>query len=413
MAPANGSDSERLMAQIEAFLRSGEAPPAAPEPQPTRRGPMPPTRLFVPEEPDPLDSTSIWARRRELRHRIERVWHAERVWAGRSRSPRRLGSGGRPAGGAIPPLGLDRRRVGSFRQRVSAWADKGVVEEAWRRADRQAARRAGGAPTGPAWTPVRSVIVAVGLALLLMLPYALSRPSAANPDGPDVASAAPAGPGYAFLRVNPSGTPVRWNPCQPVYYQLDLAGAPSWAQNDIAHALEQVSVVTGIQFVYSGPTNQFPNGVIPLGTGTAPSPVVIAWASAAESRAQHLPLTLSEAQGAFPGPTDALGRAVPILAKDALTGRMVYVSGSLVLSAAAAALPAGFVPGGDGVLLLHEMGRLMGLGEVSDTAQVMSPQALSSGSIGFAAGDRAGLSRLGRSSGCLALPAHASLFTAF
>jgi hypothetical protein len=250
------------------------------------------------------------------------------------------------------------------------------------------------------------------MVLLLVVPYALARHSTADPGVADRASTAPAGPGYAFLEVNPSGTPVRWNPCQPIYYQLDLAAAPSWAQSDIAHAIEEVSSATGIDFVYSGSTSVFPTSTIPPGTGRAPSPVVIAWATEAQSRTDHLAPTPADVAGAFPGATDALGRTVPVLAKDPSSGRMVYVTGTMVISAAASALPAGFGYGSDGVLLLHELGRLLGLGEVSDVNQVMSPQAVAGGVTGLGPADQNGLERLGRSSGCLSVPAHASLFAA-
>jgi hypothetical protein len=88
---------------------------------------------------------------------------------------------------------------------------------------------------------------------------------------------------------------------------------------------------------------------------------------------------------------------------------MVYVTGSVVVSSAASQLPGGFVPGGAGVLLLHELGRLMGLGELPDPAQVMNPSVLSTKTTGLGTGDRAGLKRLGLGSGCLKPPANGSL----
>ncbi len=139
----------------------------------------------------------------------------------------------------------------------------------------------------PAWTPLRVVLVVGGLAAILALaflfPVSASHP---NPDGPDQASAAPAGPGYTFLEVNRSGTPVRWNPCSdPIYYQLDVSAGPAWATTDIDRALADVSAATGLQFLPEGTTTRFPDPAIPLGSATAPAPVVIAWASSSQSRA--------------------------------------------------------------------------------------------------------------------------------
>lgn len=401
------------MAQIEAFLRTGEAPPPAPEPGPVRRATPAVADPFQPFGPDALDA-------------LDPVdpWDPPAAWPG-SGSRARGGMVGR-SGGLIPV----RLRVAWAR--LQAWSAQGIAAETRRRSARGAPGRArparrgtggrGGSARGarrvgqpPSWTPARAVLVTGVLVLMLILPYALARQvssSSISSGGTDRASAAPAGPGYAFLRVNPSGTPVRWNPCEPIYYQLDLAAAPSWAQGDIVRAIAQISGATGIQFVYSGPTGVFPNQSIPIGLGTAQSPVVIAWATTAQSAGAHLAMDVTQAVGAFPGTTDALARTVPVMAKDPSSGRMVYVSGTMVISSGASSLPAGFGPGADGVLLLHELGRLVGLGEVSDPSEVMSPQAVSDGITGLGSGDRTGLRRLGHGSGCLSVPQHASLFTA-
>jgi hypothetical protein len=232
-------------------------------------------------------------------------------------------------------------------------------------------------------------------------------------DGPDHASAAPAGPGYNFLRVNRSGTPVRWNPCLAIYYQLDLAAAPAWATTDIANALAAISSATGMQFAYEGGTNQFPGAAVPRGAGTTESPIVIAWATADQSRARSLPTDLASADSsAFPGAADALARTTPVASVDELSGHGVYVGGSVVISAAASQLASGFGPGSDGVLLLHQLARLVGLTDVTGTTaagEVMDPQVLSSGVTHLGSGDLAGLRRLGTASGCLSVPANGSL----
>jgi hypothetical protein len=357
MAPRDGSDSERMMAQIEAFLRTGEAPPAAPEPPPA--SPLPPNRAF---EPDSVD----------------------------------LGAGGSAAPWRIPR--------GRLSERLSV---RLPVLRTWSRPAGRGRRRGsspGRLPPGPPrWTPLRVVLVLGLLVGLLVLPVVWSdRSGQSSPDGPDRASAAPAGPGYAFLRVNRTGTPVRWNPCTPIYYQLDLASAPVWANADLAEALADVSAATGIEFVDDGPTDQFPSDDATAGPGSYESPVVLAWASPAESRAEGL-------AGSVGSGVDSLGLATPVAAVDEATGHSVYVGGRVVIAAAASALPAGFGPGGGGILLLHLLGRLMGLADVDNPGQVMGGQALAGAVTGFGAGDRAGLARLGARSGCLQIPAGGSL----
>jgi hypothetical protein len=258
---------------------------------------------------------------------------------------------------------------------------------------------------------VRAVLVAALVVGLILIPviWPSQSPGGGSAAG-DHASAAPAGAGYNFLRYNRSGTPVRWDPCTPIQYQLDLDAAPSWARSDLASALERISAATGIQFVPAGITSQFPSSQVPAGSAGAESPVVIAWADPGQSASLNLLSQLGSAPPGAPAPdVDSLAQTVPVAADDQVAGHMVYVSGSVILSSAAAQLPSGFKAGGEGVLMLHELGRLVGLGEVSDGRQVMSPQALSAGATDLGPGDRAGLGRLGSASGCLQVPRSASL----
>lgn len=409
MAPAHGSDAERLIAQIEAFLRTGEAPPAAPEPVPI---------------PHPM---------------------------GPRASPRPARGEGRPPtrpfdSGALDPLaGGSSGRDHPFRRRLprDVLARVGLSRVLSRRARQRAP--AGPGPAVPRWTPTRVVGVLAFLVALVVLPVVWSsRVTGTNPDGPDHASAAPAGPGYTFLRVNRSGTPVRWDPCTAIFYQLDMTAAPAWAQADLASAIATISRATDIEFVYDGPTVRFPvssgagagagagsagsagagssaaavapgsaaSPSLPAAVGTAQSPVVIAWATPAETHQLGLATDLSALSA--PGTSvETLARAQPVVAADEVTGHMVYVTGTVVFGSAAGALPPGSGPGSDGLLMLHEIARLVGLGDTDTLGQVMSPYALTTGVTGLGSGDRAGLARLGHRSGCLQVPPGATLEPVF
>lgn len=334
MGPTNGSDSERMMAEIEAFLRTGEAPPPAPEPvtEPPERGHPPKPRVQRP------------ARRHPLRPR----------WL-------KLPSSA-PPGRAAPA-------------------------------------------EPPRWTALRVVIVVALVAGLLVLPALYTRDSSKPTSnvGSDRASAAPAGSGYRFLRLNRSGTPLRWNPCAPIYYQTDLSSAPPYAAHTLQLAIEKISAATGISFVDDGPTKASPGAAPKLGPDGQVGPVEIAWAGGAKPSSAKSTTTGGEPVA------DSVAQGVPVAAVDQSTGHGLYVTGTVVIGSSAAHLRDGFVPGGLGVLLLHELGHLVGLANVDDASQIMNPGVLATSTVSFGAGDLAGLKRLGVSSGCLVAPTNPSL----
>lgn len=371
MGPMRGSDAERMMAEIEAFLRTGEAPPAAPEPDPAVEFPD----LTLGDAPASVDS--FLEARRARRVRPSR-------WPRLSRLARSVGLS----------------RLNPVRHGLPLGRPGGVVlmGREWRMR-RRIRRRNGLPPEPPKWTVLRAVLVVAVLGLLLALPSLLPRSSGGS-SGADHASAAPAGPGYSFMRVNRSGTPVRWNPCSPVYYVTNLTSAPSYASAELQSAVGQISRATGILFVNRGATTTFPAGGGDISAGGQAGPVVIAWADSAQSAKIGFP---AGATGA-----DAVARTEPIAAVDQSTGHGVYVTGTVLIGAGAGRLPQGFGPGGQGVLLLHELGHLMGLANVSTPGQIMDTNVLSTSTAKLGSGDLAGLKRLGTASGCESVPSGAT-----
>jgi len=338
-----------MMAEIEAFLRTGEAPPAAPEParvvgvvsRPAQNG-------------DPDAPPKQLSRRRQVWSRVARA-------------------------------GLFRHRpFGSYRGSLDGGSRPGRDPLTGR----------------PRWTPVRVIVIVASLLALLIVPSVLSRRASTPASSGDQASNAQAGPGYTFLNSNRSGTPVRWDPCTPIQYRTDLAGAPPTAAGDLASALSQVSAATGISFVNDGSTSAFPSGEVNRGT-----PVVIAWATPAETA--NLPALPAGAA------TNGLGRATPVEMVDTKSGYAVYVTGTVIIEAGADRLPAGFGPGSVGNLLLHELGGLMGLGPINDPSEIMNPMVVPTMPGVYGHGDLAGLRRLGVGSGCLKPPANGVLEPVF
>ena len=86
-------------------------------------------------------------------------------------------------------------------------------------------------------------------------------------------------------------------------------------------------------------------------------------------------------------------------------GHEVYVTGLIVIdSSQNAKLAPGFGATSLGAVLMHELGHVVGLDHVTDTAQIMYPTVTDKPAV-YAAGDLAGLQQLGRANGCLAVPA--------
>ena len=240
--------------------------------------------------------------------------------------------------------------------------------------------------------------VALGLGVLLVLGgvAALQAPDRpgdlASRDGATESFAEPA---FRFFARTVGGRPVRWNPCAPIRYQIDLGQMPRNAAADIHEAFVRMHRVTGIEFRFEGFVevdifDRFGQRDFvspgPAG-GIAWAPILVAW------RPQQTLLDFG-AEG------DVIGLGLPIASR---LDRGQFVSGVIVLNADAELLP-GFETGFDrGPLVLHELAHVMGLGHVSDRSQLMFRRSVG-WVTGFGDGDRVGLERLGVEAGCLVTP---------
>ncbi len=197
--------------------------------------------------------------------------------------------------------------------------------------------------------------------------------------------------GFKFLNLDPAtGSPIRYDPCTPISYVINPASAPSGGIEDVHQAIELTAAVTGLEFVYEGETDE------PVGSdrstyqpdryGRRWPPVLIGW--------------IPHDSAIFD--IDGVGVAGSAVVENG-AGRLVYVTGSIVLNGAEQ-LANGFAPGKTwGKVVLHELGHLVGLDHVPDPAQVMHASLVSSPGV-WGAGDDAGLRLLGALAGCLDQP---------
>ncbi|MCW2607481.1 MAG: peptidase and matrixin and adamalysin [Frankiales bacterium] len=232
---------------------------------------------------------------------------------------------------------------------------------------------------------VGAVLVAGALVVRAALPEPLAPLRALE-------APAPASAGWGPVYVDAAGRPARWDPCTPVHYVVQEGWAPQQGRRDLAEALARISAVSGLVFVDDGATDEVPStrraAFQPERYPGRWAPLLVAWVPPS---ATDLGLA-GDVQGvtqtvALPGPA---GGSI--------------VTGQVALDADAR-LASGFGPGTtDGEVLLHELGHAVGLGHVDDPTQVMWTQTTSAESQ-LGAGDRAGLTALGRAAGCRAAPA--------
>jgi hypothetical protein len=197
----------------------------------------------------------------------------------------------------------------------------------------------------------------------------------------------PAG-SYKIALKNPDDSAVRWNPCQPIRYVVNLAGAPSFTLSETSRAVAALESASGLDFVYAGTTTERPGGRParnPALYGSGWSPVLISFATAAE-----VPFSSPNASG--------WGQPVAVVA-NTTTGRQQYVTGQVVLR------PSGWTQGTSSanplsLMLQHELGHVVGLGHATVGAQIMGTAG--NGSVRqWGEGDLAGLEEVGRPAGCL------------
>jgi hypothetical protein len=213
-------------------------------------------------------------------------------------------------------------------------------------------------------------------------------------------SAAPAlaasSPGYALLKTT-NHVVIRWNPCVPIRYKVNLTHAPRGSMAEVKKAIALLHKATGMTFVYEGQTGVIPQGNYGLKSTPGHWPVMtIAWAAPGKGKGTSNALVTRDVGvgGVFYNQwLDAQGNLHPLQVVSA----MVVMNDQYNTS-----YKVGFGAGRtQGAALLHELGHAVGLQHVNDTGQLMYPVILARAKAAYGKGDLAGLAKVGRKAGCI------------
>lgn len=199
-----------------------------------------------------------------------------------------------------------------------------------------------------------------------------------------VPSPSPTSSAYTFIDTQRDGvTPVAYDPCRELHVVINPRTVPSGAERVVHQALDEMSAITGLQFVVDGEVDESPESkrdpYQPDRYGDRWAPILVAW-----SDADELPDLAGDVAG--------IGGSAHV----SVDGTKVYVSGLVGLDGPSFNEFMSYPNGSElaRAVVLHELGHVLGLDHVDDPHQLMYEDNL--GVIIPQAGDRAGLSLLGQ-----------------
>ena len=214
----------------------------------------------------------------------------------------------------------------------------------------------------------------------------VDKSASAKPLGTPPPAPSPAG-GFEFIRTQKVGKgPVAWDPCRPVRYVVNPAGAPPGGDQLIKEAVLRTAAPTGLKFVDEGTTDEVwskdRDDYQPDRYGKKWAPVLIAWTTEQENPAVAGYIA---------------GQGGPVSVADA-DGRLVNVSGAIILDADDIGRSLTYPDGQTEAraIVQHELGHVVGLDHTSDRTQLMYSETNDEQPGDWGTGDLAGLHQLGR-----------------
>jgi hypothetical protein len=187
-----------------------------------------------------------------------------------------------------------------------------------------------------------------------------------------------------------AGKPVRWNPCSSIHWRFRTAYAPSGGLTVVKAAIARIAYLTGTTWTYEGTTTATPTSSwLPTSTDNI-RPLLVGWTDGSHSDLLH-------------------NRAASVLAVTRTAYFTAVVNGqtrAATKSAVVALDRTNSLPMTGTVswktVLLHELGHAMGLDHVGNTHELMYPT-LQHTYTDLQYGDKQGLYKQGRASGCIYL----------
>jgi hypothetical protein len=182
---------------------------------------------------------------------------------------------------------------------------------------------------------------------------------------------------------------ARWDPCRPIHYVVRRGDEPAAYDTMLRQAIADVSRATGLKFVADGTATE----VLPYTLAERPlrlpqmygdrwAPVLIAWANPGE-----LPALAGATEG-YAGPRPA----------ETTPGFVQFVSGAVTYNVDGLRRLSDAPRGARmvRVVLLHELGHLVGLGHAHAHSEVMFKRVSATSPASFAPSDLAGLAAMGQ-----------------